>query len=39
MLKNDIMEDELNVIIGDEDSELIDRLKEIAEQTNLNKYI
>jgi len=31
---NDTGEDELNVIIGDNDSELIERLKEIIEQTS-----
>lgn len=30
MLKNEPAEDELNVVIGDEDSALIERLKEIV---------
>lgn len=34
MLKNEPEEDELNVVIGDEDSELIERLKEIIKVLN-----
>lgn len=33
MLKNEPEEDELNVVVGDEDSALIERLKEIVEKT------
>lgn len=32
MLKNDPEEDELKVVVGDEDSALIERLKEILER-------
>ena len=34
MKNNDTEEDELNLIIGDNDSELIERLKDIIEQTS-----
>jgi hypothetical protein len=33
ILKSDIEEDELSVVRGDEDIELIERLNEIAEKT------
>ena len=34
MKNNDNEEDHLNVIIGDNDSELIDRLKELIDKTS-----
>ena len=34
MLKNEPEEDELKVVIGDDDSELIERLKEIIKKEN-----
>ena len=39
MLKSDPGEDELKVVVGDEDSALIERLKEIVEKTNPTIYI